>query len=101
MATKNLKLKNLEGNKVIRNPRITEKAARISDENIYTFDIYPNVTKIDIIKAIKDAYKVKAIKVNIVTVPTKRVYRAKNIGVKGGGRKAYVTLQKGDKIEFI
>jgi large subunit ribosomal protein L23 len=101
MAKKTIQLKNLEGNKVIENPRITEKAARISDMNTYTFDVAAKATKVDVAKAIESVYKVKPIKVNVVTVPTKRVFRAKHIGVKGGGRKAYVTLKKGDKIEFI
>lgn len=88
-------------NYVIKNPRITEKAANISDNNVYTFDVSAKATKIDIAKAIKDIYKVNPIKVNVVSVPTKRVFRKNSVGVKGGGRKAYVYLKKGDKIEFI
>lgn len=88
-------------NKVIRNPRVTEKAAHVSDDRVYTFDLYPSATKIDIVKAIKEIYKVTPVKVNVVAIPTKRVFRQKHIGVKRGGRKAYVYLKKGDKIEFI
>ncbi len=88
-------------NYVIKNPRITEKAANISDNNVYTFDVSAKATKIDIAKAIRDIYKVNPIKVNVVSVPTKRVFRKNSVGVKGGGRKAYVYLKKGDKIEFI
>lgn len=86
---------------VIRNPRITEKAAHVSDNAVYTFDVFPRATKTDIMKAIKSVYGVTPIKVNVTSIPTKRVFRQKFFGTKGGGRKAYVFLKKGDKIEFI
>lgn len=100
-APKTEKTSSFVANKVISNPRITEKAAHISDNRVYTFDVYPKATKIDIVKAIKEIYNVTPIRVNVLAIPTKRVFRAKHIGVKRGGRKAYVYLKKGDKIEFI
>ncbi len=87
--------------KVIMNPRITEKAANVSDNNVYTFDVYPRATKIEIMKAVKATYGFTPISVNVLAIPTKRVWRTTANGVKRGGRKAYVTLKKGDKIEFI
>jgi large subunit ribosomal protein L23 len=86
---------------IIMNPRITEKAAHISDHNVYTFDVYPRATKIEIMKAVKAAYNVTPLRVNILAIPTKMVWRTTANGVKRGGKKAYVTLKKGDKIEFI
>lgn len=88
-------------NQVLKNPRITEKAAHISGNNVYTFDVYPKATKTDITKAIKEIYNVAPVKVNVVAIPKKKVYRKDGVGIKRGGRKAYVTLKKGDKIEFI
>ncbi|MEZ4103150.1 MAG: 50S ribosomal protein L23 [Candidatus Paceibacterota bacterium] len=58
-------------------------------------------SKLEIVKAIKSIYKVTPIKVNVVAVPKKRVVRKNTLGVKGGGKKAYVFLKKGDKIEFV
>ncbi|MDQ5883405.1 MAG: large subunit ribosomal protein [Patescibacteria group bacterium] len=86
---------------IIRNPRITEKAAYASDKNVYTFDIAPRASKIEIVKAIKSIYNVTPIKVNVTAIPTKRVVRKNTLGQKGGGKKAYVFLKKGDKIEFV
>lgn len=86
---------------VIRNPRITEKAANVSDQNVYTFDVYPGANKIEVVKAIKAIYGFTPVRVNVLAIPTKRVFRQTANGVKRGGRKAYVTLKKGDKIEFI
>ncbi len=91
----------LGSSNIISHPRITEKAAHVSDNNVYTFDVYPRATKIEIAKAVKEIYGFTPLKVNVVAIPTKRVFRAKHIGVKRGGRKAYVFLKKGDKIEFI
>lgn len=86
---------------VLKNPRITEKAAYASDKNVYTFDIAPRASKVEIVKAVKEIYKVTPIKVNVVAIPKKRVFRKNSVGVKGGGKKAYVFLKKGDKIEFV
>jgi large subunit ribosomal protein L23 len=86
---------------VLRNPRITEKAAYASDKNVYTFDIAPRASKVEVVKAVKEIYKVTPIKVNVSAIPKKRVFRKNSVGVKGGGKKAYVFLKKGDKIEFV
>lgn len=86
---------------VIRNPRVTEKAAYASDKNVYTFDIAPRASKVEIVKAIKAIYNITPVKVNVVAIPTKRVVRKNTLGVKGGGKKAYVFMKKGDKIEFV
>lgn len=86
---------------VIANPRITEKAAYAADKNVYTFDIAPRAGKLEVSKAVKAIYNVTPVRINILSVPTKRVYRQKHTGVKGGGKKAYVYLKKGDKIEFV
>lgn len=86
---------------ILKNPRITEKAAHISDNRVYTFDVFTGVSKVDIAKAVTAIYGVVPVRVNVSAIPKKHVLRKNTIGVKGGGRKAYVYLAKGDKIEFI
>ena len=86
---------------IIKNPRITEKASLGAKQNVYTFDIAQSANKIEIKKAIFSLYKVKPIKVNILTIPRKNIMFKGKAGVKGGGKKALVYLKKGDKIEFI
>lgn len=86
---------------VIKNPRITEKGSNAMAELVYTFDITPTATKAEVAKAIFKIYKIKPVRVNVLRVPSKRVsLRGKQV-VKHGGRKAYVYLEEGDKIEFI
>lgn len=87
--------------KQIKNPRITEKASFVAEQNVYTFDVMKSANKSEIKKAIFEIYKVKPTKVNILTVPSKKVFSRGVKGVKSGGRKAFVYLKKGDKIEFI
>jgi len=86
---------------IIKNPRITEKASFKAEQNVYTFDITASANKTEIKKAIFALYKVKPVKVNVLSVPKKKIMSKGKMGVRGGGRKAFVYLKKGDKIEFI
>ena len=92
-------------NKVILGARITEKAANLAEKNNgYTFNVAVNATKNEIKKAIKAMYKVTPLSVRTVNTPKKSVMprgRRGKIGATGGGRKAYVYLKKGDKIEVL
>lgn len=86
---------------VLRRPRITEKAAIGTGESVYVFDVHPDAKKPQIAEAVKRVYNVTVTKVNVVTIPKKQISRRGRRGVKGGGKKAYVTLTKGDKIELM
>jgi large subunit ribosomal protein L23 len=83
-------------------PRITEKATYSAElHNVYVFDIATKATKRDVAAFVAAAYKVTPIKVTTARVPSKRVvYRGKR-GVKPAGKKAYVYLKRGDKIEIV
>jgi len=50
--------------------------------------------------AVKELYKVTPRKITIATIPHKSVRSARTgkVGVKGGGKKAYVYLNKGETI---
>ena len=88
-------------NKIIKKPRVTEKASFNAEQNVYTFNVFSNANKTEIKKAIFFLYKVKPVKVNILSVPVKKVSIKGKAGSKGGGKKALVYLKAGDKIEFI
>ncbi len=90
---------NLE--RVLVNPRVTEKATIASERDVYVFDVAKDSNKFKIKEAIEFFYKVTPVKINIVTVPAKNIiYRGKK-GVKSGGKKAYVYLKEGDKINIV
>ena len=85
----------------IKNPRVTEKASGVFEQNVYTFNVETSANKKEIKKAIFALYKVKPTKVNILYVPYKNVMSKGKKGVRGGGKKSIVYLKKEDKIEII
>lgn len=87
--------------KTIKNPRVTEKASNVSTQNIYVFNISVSANKKEIEKAIFSLYKVKPLKINILSIPHKVVISKGKKGVKRGGKKAVLYFKKEDKIEFI
>ena len=87
--------------RIIKNGRVTEKASFAQERNVYVFDVTHSANKAEIKKAIFSIYKVKPIKVNVLSIPKKDIFYRGKAGVKGGGRKAHVYLKEGDKIEFI
>ncbi len=86
----------------IISPRITEKGAYLSEKGIYVFNVERSANKQEIMAAIKLAYKVTPRMVRLTAVPAKRVQtRGTNRwGKVGLGKKAYVYLKAGDKIEI-
>ena len=85
---------------MLKHARITEKATMHQGSGVYTFDVAPEATKRDVIRAVQALYKVKPVRVAMVRVPAKktRSVRTGKIGVKAGGKKAYVYLKSGDTI---
>jgi large subunit ribosomal protein L23 len=85
---------------VIVRPRITEKATLLSERHVYAFDVAIGATKNDITHAIKGLYKVTPVDVRLVPVPSKKIFSKGKPGRSPKGKKAYVELKKGDKIEL-
>lgn len=88
---------------VIAKPRITEKAAVLSDKNVYTFEVKKGATKYEVRDAIKALYKVTPVKINIVNKAARSTMsrsRGRRV-TEHGMRKAYVYLKKGDRIELV
>lgn len=85
---------------VLSRPRITEKATDAIARNVYVFDVSPESNKRMIMQAVAQVYKVTPRRVSIVTIHPKHVrnMRTGRVGVKQGGKKAYVYLKDGDTI---
>ncbi len=88
---------------VISGLRITEKAVKQGDQNVYTFNVRRDATKFLVRDAVKALYNVTPVKVNIVNKkPAHRLSGSKNRMVKvAGAKKAYVYLKKGDTINLV
>jgi len=87
---------------VLRAPRITEKASSLVQKNVVIFEVSPTATKREIIDAVKKSYQVTPRSVKIVAIPQKTVrhMRTGRVGVKSGGKKAYIYLKQGDSISI-
>lgn len=84
---------------LIKRPAITEKATRLNEEGKYVFIVEPRATKNEIKKAVKEQYKVDVVRVNVVTIPPKKRRFRGLTGLRGGYRKAIVTLKDKQKID--
>jgi large subunit ribosomal protein L23 len=93
---------NLKAQNVLLRPRITEKAAIGADkQGVYVFEVTKNATKKSVAASVRSTYKVTPVMVNITKIADKKVFFRGKRGVKHGGKKAYVYLKKGDKIELL
>ena len=86
--------------RVLVKPLITEKATNLVGDNKYAFVVATGANKIEIAKAVKAAYGVNPIKVNVVNVSGKKVARGRISGQRSDWRKAIVTLAKGETIKI-
>jgi large subunit ribosomal protein L23 len=101
MATTEVK-KNIDDyNNVLLRPRITEKSSVRAEAGVYVFEVAERSNKIQVADAIKQIYKVTPVKINIARIPDKAVFSRGRKGVKTGGKKAFVYLKKGDKIDIM
>jgi large subunit ribosomal protein L23 len=86
---------------LIKKPWVTEKSTRLSEMRKYVFIVAPRATKPEIKKAVKEAYKVDAVTVNMVNRPGKEKRFGQAFkGMTGAYRKAIVTLKEGQKIDI-
>ena len=88
---------------IIRRPVITEQSMADTEAKKYVFEVAKTAGKVEIKKAVEEAFGVKVASVNTLNVPAK----AKRMGAGRPGttrawKKAYVTLTADSKtIEFF
>jgi len=86
---------------VLRRPLITEKSTQLQAGNKYAFEIAGGANKPMIKQAVEKAFKVKVTGVNVITMPGKTRRMGRQLVQTNPWKKAIVTLQAGDKIEFF
>jgi len=86
---------------IIKSPIITEKAEVLRARNIYAFRVDLRANKTLVKLAIKKIYGITPDKVNIVTNLPKEKRNRNKIGYSPRTKKAYVFLNKKDKIEIF
>ena len=89
--------------RILKQPIITEKSTIIKEENNQVvFKVDKSANKIEIKKAVQEAFNVNVEKVNVVNKRTRKKKRlGREIGKETGYKKAYIKLSPGDKIEYF
>ena len=91
---------------ILIKPLISEKGTFLKEEsNQVAFFVRRDANKVQIKKAVEDAFAVKVEAVNVVVKkPLAKIFahgRKRLAGTVPGYKKAYVTLAPGSKIEFF
>jgi large subunit ribosomal protein L23 len=87
---------------VIKKPHVTEKTSLAADSsNTVAVVVDKEANKIEIKQAIESLFKVKVADVRTVTVAGKVKRSGKTYGKRSNWKKAYVTLQEGQSIDFF
>ncbi|MHB1127413.1 MAG: 50S ribosomal protein L23 [Bacillota bacterium] len=86
---------------VLIKPVISEKSTSLMEQNKYTFIVDRHANKLEIKKAVEDAFKVTVLKVNTLKVKGKLRRQGKTEGMTPDRKKAIVTLKTGDRIEIF
>lgn len=89
--------------RMLKEPRITEKATLGIANSVYVFSVPQDATKPQVKKAVQAVYKVTPLKINIVNRKPRAILTRMRggRGMKKGLKKAYVFLAKDDRIELI
>ena len=101
VAKKDIKTTSADLTWVLIKPRITERAAILSEKKVYVFEVADKANKKQIKEAIAIRFGVMPVKINTVVSKPKAVVRRGRFTTKGGFKKAYVYLNPADTIEFV
>lgn len=88
--------------KIILRPLLTEKNALLKEtQNRVAFEVAKDANKLEIKRAVEDAFKVSVEAVNVVNVKGKVKRLGRNLGKRRDWKKAVITLKEGSTIEFF
>lgn len=86
---------------IIRKPLISEKANLLKENSqVVTFEVNRSANKIEIKQAVEKAFDVKVKAVNTIQFRGKMKRVGANLGQRNNWKKAYVTLEEGQNIDF-
>lgn len=86
---------------VLRRPVVTEKVTREIASGKYTFEVALDANKIQIKDAVERAFNVHVLSVRTSRFMGKRRRLGRHIGMTPAWKKAVVTIEPGQKIEFF
>lgn len=87
--------------KMLLSPHVSEKSTNVTDRlGQYVFEVVKGATKPEIKKAVEALFSVKVKNVRVVNVRAKTKRFAQIEGKRQSWKKAYVSLQEGQKIDL-
>ena len=91
---------------ILIKPVITEKATKLADKlNTYVFVVNKEANKIEVKTAVEKMFNVNVVGVNTAVLPGKPKSRSTKTavvrGMKSSYKKAFVTLQPGERIDIF
>ena len=87
--------------KVLLGPHVSEKATVLADSrNQFVFKVDTTATKLEIKKAVEQLFNVKVKAVSTLNVKGKTKRTVRGLGKRSDWKKAYVSLQPGQDIDF-
>ena len=87
--------------KVLLGPHVSEKATNLAETNgQIVFKVDTTATKLEIKKAVEQLFNVKVESVSTLNVKGKTKRTVRGLGKRNDWKKAYVSLQPGQDIDF-
>mgnify|MGYP000884291394 FL=1 len=86
--------------RLLRAPRVSDKASRLAEKGTYVFEVAQDAEKISIKRAVESLYGVKVTAVRIINVNGKPVKKGRRVSYRSDLKKALVTLKPGQKIDL-
>ncbi len=87
---------------ILIKPLLTEKMTALKEsENRVSFVVDKRANKIEVKKAVEEAFKVKVAAVNVMNLLGKKKRLGKFAGKRPDWKKAIITLKKGEKLELF
>jgi len=88
---------------VLRRPVISEKSYALMGKHVYVFVVDRHATKIEVRRAVEQAFDVRVDNVNTLNRKGKatRNRRTNKTGQRPDTKRAFVTLHPGDKIDLF
>ena len=89
---------------VLRSPRITEKGTVLAEQGKYVFEVAPDANKVQVKRAIEEAFaarKINVVAVNVLRVPGKMRRVGRRYGMSRPWKKAVVTLRQGQRLDLF
>ncbi|MEK7279176.1 MAG: 50S ribosomal protein L23 [Nitrospirota bacterium] len=87
---------------ILIKPLLTEKMTALKEsQNRISFVVDKRANKIEVKKAVEEAFKVKVAAVNVMNLLGKKKRLGKFAGKRPDWKKAIITLKKGEKLELF